>query len=109
MSDKSKADQSRSGLKKLGVSRRELLSFGSYGLTGAALSSLVSASEKNKAPSPHFEPKAKRVIHICLMGGVSVRNLPHTTSFTRISFVALRREPPYLPVLVMGSWYSSVA
>ncbi|MEC7447350.1 MAG: DUF1501 domain-containing protein [Planctomycetota bacterium] len=71
MSDKSKADQSRSGLKKLGVSRRELLSFGSYGLTGAALSSLVSASEKNKAPSPHFEPKAKRVIHICLMGGMS--------------------------------------
>ncbi|HAY83148.1 MAG TPA: DUF1501 domain-containing protein [Planctomycetaceae bacterium] len=56
---------------KLGVSRRELLAFGAYGLTGAALSSLVAGSADAKSPQPHFEPKAKRVIHICLMGGMS--------------------------------------
>ena len=71
MSDKHKSDNPVSGDKKLAVSRRELLSFGAYGLTGAALSSLVSASDKGKPPATHFEPKAKRVIHICLMGGMS--------------------------------------
>ena len=35
---------------KLGVSRRELLAFGAYGLTGAALSSLVTGSADAKAP-----------------------------------------------------------
>lgn len=71
MSDKLKSNTPVSGDKKPAVSRRELLSFGAYGLTGAALSSLVSASEKDRPNSPHFEPKAKRVIHICLMGGMS--------------------------------------
>ena len=53
------------------VSRRELLSFGAYGLTGAALSSLIPESANGAAHKPHFAPKAKRVIHICLMGGMS--------------------------------------
>ncbi len=57
-------------------SRRELLGFGAYGLTGAALSSLVSGSANGGAHETHFEPKSKRVIHICLMGGMS-----HVDSF----------------------------
>jgi hypothetical protein len=61
---------------KLEFSRRELLGFGAYGLTGAALSSLVSGSANGGAHETHFEPKAKRVIHICLMGGMS-----HVDSF----------------------------
>ncbi|MGC6444404.1 MAG: DUF1501 domain-containing protein [Rubripirellula sp.] len=58
------------------ISRRELLAFGTYGLTGAAFSSLLSASEKPSGSATHFPPKAKRVIHICLMGGLS-----HVDSF----------------------------
>ena len=54
-----------------GNTRRELLSFGAYGLMGSALTSLVNASEKTVTDQTHFEPKAKRVIHICLMGGMS--------------------------------------
>ena len=54
-----------------GNTRRELLSFGAYGLMGSALTSLVNASEKTVTDQAHFEPKAKRVIHICLMGGMS--------------------------------------
>ena len=57
-------------------SRRELLGFGAYGLTGAALSSLVSGTANGGAHETHFEPKSKRVIHICLMGGMS-----HVDSF----------------------------
>ena len=54
-----------------GNTRRELLSFGAYGLMGSALTSLVNASEKTVTDQTHFDPKAKRVIHICLMGGMS--------------------------------------
>ena len=61
---------------KQDVSRRELLAFGAYGLTGAALSSIVTKSASGAAHKPHFEPKARRVIHICLMGGMS-----HVDSF----------------------------
>ena len=39
-------------------SRRELLAFGAYGLTGAALSSLVSGSANGGAHETHFEPKS---------------------------------------------------
>ena len=53
------------------ISRRELLSFGSHGLTGAALSSLLAGTASGESHAPHFSPKAKRVIHICLMGGMS--------------------------------------
>ncbi len=56
---------------KLVTSRRELLAFGSYGLTGAALSSLVAGPVLGGSHPTHFSPKAKRVIHVCLMGGMS--------------------------------------
>ena len=49
-------------------SRRELLSWSTFGLTGAALTSLVQA----RAPTPAgFAPAAKRAVHICLHGGLS--------------------------------------
>ena len=71
MSDKTQINNQASAIVHPNISRRELLSFGSYGLTGAALSNLVSASEKTNTETTHFQPKAKRVIHICLMGGMS--------------------------------------
>ena len=40
------------------------------------MSSLVCASEANETSKPHFSPTAKRVVHICLMGGMS-----HVDSF----------------------------
>jgi hypothetical protein len=76
MSDKRTSAFPVSKSRKASVSRRELFSFGACGLTGAALSSLVSASEANGTSIPHFSPKAKRVVHICLMGGMS-----HVDSF----------------------------
>ncbi len=48
------------------LNRRELLSWGSYGLTGAALASLM----QGQTPQM-YTPSCKRVIHICLMGGLS--------------------------------------
>jgi hypothetical protein len=48
------------------LNRRELLSWGTYGLTGPALASLLQARQ-----CPMYTPKAKRAIHICLMGGLS--------------------------------------
>jgi len=71
MFDNIKSTQPASRNDLAGCSRRELLSFGTFGLTGAALSSLVSASQKSHRNIPHFVPKAKRVVHICLMGGMS--------------------------------------
>jgi hypothetical protein len=53
------------------LSRRELLTFGSYGLTGAALSSIFANAASGAMRSPHYRPRAKRVIHVCLMGGLS--------------------------------------
>ncbi|MFT5130420.1 MAG: hypothetical protein ACI8W8_004051 [Rhodothermales bacterium] len=53
------------------LSRRELLTFGSYGLTGAALSSIFAQSARGTLHAPHYRPRAKRVIHVCLMGGMS--------------------------------------
>ncbi len=61
------------------LSRRGFFDFVRSGLTGAALASLlrrdVLASALSSASPysqlPHFAPKAKRVIHICLCGGLS--------------------------------------
>ena len=50
------------------LSRRELLSWGAYGLTGAALSGLLQAETGSR---PTHTPSARRVIHVCLMGGLS--------------------------------------
>ena len=52
-------------------SRRELLKFGSHGLTGAALSSILAQTAGGAVHSSHYRPRAKRVIHVCLMGGLS--------------------------------------
>ncbi len=60
--------------------RREFLSWLPRGLGGAALASLLlrdgslrAASVPGEAhpPCPHFAPKAKRAIHICLLGAMS--------------------------------------
>lgn len=61
--------------------RRELLDFSIGGLTGAAMLSLAgglkaqtpeSNPKDGDAPGKtHFRPRAKRVIHICLCGGLS--------------------------------------
>ena len=49
------------------LTRREWLKWSTHGLTGAALTSLLQGS----ATPPLHTPKAKRVIHVCLMGGLS--------------------------------------
>jgi hypothetical protein len=60
--------------------RREFLNFSTASLTGTALASLLlrdTAAQAAKVPSsakdapPHHPPKARRVIHICLCGGLS--------------------------------------
>lgn len=60
-------------------SRRDFLGFASSGLTAAALYGLLNRDTLCAAPirgeardlPPHHAPKAKRVIHICLCGGLS--------------------------------------
>lgn len=57
--------------------RREFLEFSATGLGAAALMGLLgtehasAASLLNKQSFPNHQPRAKRVIHICLMGGLS--------------------------------------
>lgn len=55
--------------------RRDFFSWTVRGLGAAAFLHLL-ARDSLAAPKPHFEPKAKRVIHICLIGGLS-----HVDSF----------------------------
>lgn len=50
--------------------RREFLSFSSRGVAATAALSLLFRNQ-SVAVAPHFTPKAKRVIHICLCGGLS--------------------------------------
>jgi hypothetical protein len=65
-------------------SRREWLAWQSFGLTGAAFSYLLQCESRAakpksgpaitpeaKDPPPHHPAKAKRVVHICLCGGLS--------------------------------------
>lgn len=60
-------------------SRRDFLNFASSGLTTAALFGLMGRERATAAPiassaadaPPHHQPRAKRVIHICLCGGMS--------------------------------------
>ena len=56
------------------ISRREMLESSTWGLTGAALTSLLQA--KPEPAISHFPPNAKRVVHVVLMGGLS-----HIASF----------------------------
>ncbi len=64
-----------SPLDPLSVSRRAMLKSlsGGFGyMAFAGLSSMASASKNPLAPKqPHFEPKAKRVIFLCMRGGPS--------------------------------------
>ncbi len=54
------------------ITRRNLLDWTSTGLGTAAVSSLMLRDSFAAAPTPsHRAPKAKRVIHICLCGGLS--------------------------------------
>jgi hypothetical protein len=59
------------------LDRRRFLIGGTVGLGGMALASLLSGearaaeSSPYAARSPQFAPRAKRVIHICALGGVS--------------------------------------
>jgi len=61
------------------TTRRDFLNFSGNSLTGAALASLMMRDQTAKADSvpaealglPHHSAKAKRVIHLCLCGGVS--------------------------------------
>lgn len=60
-------------------SRRSAISFSTASLTGTALASLLVSGRDSRADAvpgeahglPHHDPKAKRVIHLCLCGGVS--------------------------------------
>jgi hypothetical protein len=61
--------------------RRRLLSWVGTGLAGTAFAALLSRDNRAqaagpRAPGPHFQPKAKRAIHICCLGALS-----HVDSF----------------------------
>ena len=59
--------------------RRSFVSFAGNSLTGTALAALLMRGQNGRADAvpgaahgfPHHAPKAKRVIHLCLCGGVS--------------------------------------
>jgi len=55
----------------MNYSRREILNFATGGLSAAALLTLMGDGARGASRLPDQEPKAKRVIHICLMGGLS--------------------------------------
>ncbi|MFN9343113.1 MAG: DUF1501 domain-containing protein, partial [Planctomycetota bacterium] len=60
----------------LGLSRRRFFDFTATGLATAAFLSLTAtdsrgADDRPTKPLPHFAPRAKRAIHICLIGGFS--------------------------------------
>jgi hypothetical protein len=52
------------------ISRRDFGSWTINGLGAAAFLHLI-GRDATAAPKPHFEPKAKRVVHITLIGGLS--------------------------------------
>ena len=59
------------------LSRRDLFNWGINGLGATALLSMLQGEGQGAGlAKPHFEPKAKRAIHICLIGGMS-----HVDSF----------------------------
>ncbi len=53
------------------LDRRGLFSWALHGLTGAAVSSLLLRDGVVQAAATNHAPKARRVIHLCLCGGVS--------------------------------------
>lgn len=62
------------------LTRRSLFDWGLKGLGATALASLLAGeravADDHSAAHPHFQPAAKRAIHICLVGGLS-----HVDSF----------------------------
>lgn len=74
-----KTDQSESVSGSHSMSRREFFSWARTGLAGTALMDLLlhqksggaSESVRQTSPAPHFPPRVKRVVHICLIGGLS--------------------------------------
>ncbi len=64
------------------LSRRDFFDFVRWGLTGAALATLLRREARAHETAgggvllPHYAPKAQRVIHLCLCGGLS-----HVDSF----------------------------
>jgi hypothetical protein len=63
----------------LPLTRRRVLDFSGSSLTAAAMTSLLMGDGSVRADSvpgeardvPHFTPKARRVVHLCLCGGLS--------------------------------------
>ena len=56
----------------LRLARRDVLNWGVNGIGATALLSLLQRdSPAGRIPSPHFAPRARRAIHICLIGGLS--------------------------------------
>ena len=59
------------------LDRREFFSWTRHGLGSAALASLLlrdaraAAPAGDAAPGPHFPPKARRAVHVCLVGAMS--------------------------------------
>lgn len=78
------------------MERREFLSWVPHGLAGAALASLLerdarstpAAQARNAEasdPPPHHAPRARRVIHLCMCGGVSqVDTFDHKPALARL-------------------------
>jgi hypothetical protein len=77
--------------------RRDLMSWVAHGLGSAAVMSLLSrdgtaraaevvaAQQRGGLPVPHFAPKAKRAIHICLAGAMSqVDTFDHKPELDRL-------------------------
>lgn len=52
------------------LSRRDMIHALGGGIGSLALSSLLAASASTAPPGPHFRPRAKRVIHLFMNGGV---------------------------------------
>src|SRR5205085_3803306 len=57
------------------IARRTFLTQSAYGLGGLALTALLGRAAEPRwrgvVNPPHFPPKAKRVIHLCMAGGPS--------------------------------------
>ena len=83
-------------------SRRELFNWGIHGLGATALTSLLcqdgmanySADQDEKKTSfPNFPAKAKRAIHICLIGGLShVDSFDHKPELTKFHGKSLKTD-----------------
>jgi hypothetical protein len=80
------------------LTRRSFFDFSATGLATAALLSLTgrsveAASRDDQPTAPHFPPRAKRAIHICLIGGYSqVDTFDYKPDRTSLEISATRQE-----------------